>query len=70
MQLKQILNQFTFKKNLIIKIFVVIKPKLVKTNKMAQWCLQSNTTERILTWSPTQTNRNWDNQKRGLIFNW
>lgn len=52
-----------------MKAFIIIKPKLLKANKMAQWCSQSTTTERILTWSPTQSSRNWDNQKRALIFN-
>jgi len=63
-------NNLNLKNNLTIKIFMPIKPTFLKANKMAQWCLQSTATVRILTWSPTQPSRNWDHQKRALIFNW
>lgn len=47
MQLNQFEINLNFKINLIIKAFLIIKPKLLKSNQMAQWCLQSTTSERI-----------------------
>lgn len=69
MQLNKFEINLDFKIHLIIKAFLIIKLKLLQSNQMARWCLQSTTTERILTRSPIHTNRNWNNHKGGLIFN-
>lgn len=69
MQLNKFEIHLDFKIHLIIKAFLIIKLKLLQSNQMARWCLQSTTTERNLSWSPIHTSRNWNNHKGGLIFN-